>query len=61
MNKIKMMAAIKCLKNNKSAEIDGATAELLKYGKNGLVKWMTRFFNEIGQKEEMPAESTKGW
>ena len=59
MNKIKVTAAIKCLKNNKSAEIDGITAELLKYGKNGLVKWLAGFLNEIWQKEEVPEEWTK--
>ena len=60
MDKIKVTAGIKCLKNNKSAEIDDITAELLKYGKSGLVKWLASFFNEIWQKEKMPAESTKG-
>ena len=37
-----------------------AFQQLLKYGKNELITWLTGFFNEIWQKEEMPAEWTKG-
>ena len=63
MGKIKVAevtAAIKSLKNNKSAGIDDIPAELLKYGKNVLAKWLVNFFNEIWHKEEMPTEWTKG-
>jgi len=52
--------AISSLKNNKSAGLDGITAELLKHGKEVVVDELTNLFNLIWEREEVPADWRHG-
>ena len=71
MDKIKtteVIAAIKCLKNNKSGRTNGIPVEFMKYRKNGLIKWVAGFFNDLAERrgagrvdKESDSEAVQKW
>ena len=60
ITKKEVTKAIKALKNNKAAGINQFFAELLKYGGEEIVTWLTYLFNRIWEKEVVPDNWTKG-
>ena len=60
ITKKEVRKAIKALKNNKAAGIDRIFVELLKYGGETVVNWLTYLFNLIWEQEIVPENWTKG-
>ena len=61
-------AAIKCLKNNKTGGTNGIPVEFMKYSKNGLIKWVAGFFNDLAERrgagrvdKESDSEAVQKW
>ncbi|KAI8499222.1 hypothetical protein Bbelb_229860 [Branchiostoma belcheri] len=52
--------AIKNLKNNKSPGMDGITAEMLKAGRESVVKWMCQLCNNAWNRGEVPEDWRNG-
>ncbi|GAQ92050.1 hypothetical protein KFL_009120010, partial [Klebsormidium nitens] len=53
-------AALKCLKNGKSADLKGFTAELLKAGQKQLVAGLTSVFNRVFEEGVFPEDWNEG-
>ena len=46
-----MRNAVKKLKNGKSSGIDGITSEMLRYGGESVIEWLTRVCGTLGRGE----------
>ena len=53
-------AALKKLRNSKAPGVCGITAEMLKYGGNTIIRWMTIIINFVWVLEVLPEDWTRG-
>ena len=55
-----VLTALKKLKNSRAPGVCGITAEMLKYGGDTIIRWMTRIVNHVWVLEVLPDDWTRG-